>query len=108
MWINTLLKVLEQLLHKIKANRRREIPNLSARGCARTLWDTIAFYSSLLYIEKPCGNEIHNMKTENNHHYQNLSNYVSRTHYAVLLQVARSYEFNNLPADKDRIERFAL
>ena len=26
MVVNTLLKVLEQLLHKIKANRRREIP----------------------------------------------------------------------------------
>lgn len=30
--VNTLLKVLEQLLHKIKANRRREIGNHYERG----------------------------------------------------------------------------
>ena len=29
--VNTLLKVLEQLLHKIKANRRREIVLIAAR-----------------------------------------------------------------------------
>ena len=30
--VNTLLKVLEQLLHKIKANRRREMPLTKKKG----------------------------------------------------------------------------
>ena len=49
MGVNTLLKVLEQLLHKIKANRRREMRNQYVTKYITTQPDEVKFIESATY-----------------------------------------------------------
>ena len=52
--VNTLLKVLEQLLHKIKANRRREMVMVMVRGARAARWEDLT-----LVMRQFCSASLH-------------------------------------------------